>query len=238
MTDFYQPRNVALRDGLILLPQFGSPSGGTHRPLNAYALVFGERCVLFDAPLSHALPGVRRLIADGVQPVAVVLSHADLAESGDAFEAMEGELDLPIYLHPADQADARAKRLGIDWRDPTAADGPLAEMPVELIHWPGHSPGSTMLYTAEHGGILLAGDSAVAPGPMQPDGSPPLVRPPASGGVTDAEVVARWKAFDRQPLAMIAPLHGNAYVDVEPAPLLRSLWESEPMKQEVRRLVD
>ena len=49
---FYRSNTIELREGLVLLPQFGSPSGPTHRPFNAYALVFGDRCVLFDAPLA------------------------------------------------------------------------------------------------------------------------------------------------------------------------------------------
>jgi hypothetical protein len=86
MTVFYQPHSVTLAPGRVMLPQFGSASGGTHRPMNSFALVFAERCVLFDAPLAHAVPGIRKLIRDGVRPVACVLSHAEICGSGAAFD--------------------------------------------------------------------------------------------------------------------------------------------------------
>ncbi len=46
MTPFYQLPSQALTPGLILLPQFGSPSGSSHRPLIACGLTLGERGIL------------------------------------------------------------------------------------------------------------------------------------------------------------------------------------------------
>ena len=251
MTPFYHPRRQWLvgnpeTGGLVMLPQFGSPGGGTFRPLNSYALVFGEdrgrRCVLFDAPLRHAVPGVRGLVAEGVAPVACVLSHADLAGSGDAFDVLAGEFGLPLLLHPEDRHDPRARRLHLGWGDPTD-DASLEGLPVEVRHWPGHSPGSVVLYTPAFGGVLLTGDSAVGPGPMQPDGHPPLVRPPAPPppfSPTDAEVVARWRALadelaDRPPRTL-APLHGAIYADRDDVlGLIAGLVAADPMEPAVRR---
>ena len=257
MTRFYRPRRQWLvggpdAGGLVMLPQFGSPSGGTHRPLNAYALVFGpdlgRRAVLFDAPLRHAVPGVRGLIEDGIEPVCCVLSHADLAGSGDAFDALAGEFRLPLLLHPEDRHDPRARGLHLDWEDPATAfadGGAFAELPVDVLHWPGHSPGSVMLWTPRFGGVLLTGDSAVAPGPMQPDGHPPLVRPPAPGAgfaPTDAEVQDRWRDLltrwrrDGTAPRTLAPLHGEVYADVGDVPaLVEGLIAAAPMEQAVRR---
>ena len=231
-----------------MLPQFGSASGGTHRPLNAYALVFGaehgRKGVLFDAPLRHCVPGIRGLTDQGVRFVGCVLSHADLAGRGDAFDTLAGELGLPLFLHPEDRHDPRARGLMQEWEDPTdpeAFDG----LPIEVLHWPGHSPGSVMLSTPAFGGVLLTGDSAVAPGPMQPDGTPPLVRPPAPPAPfspTDAEVLDRWRALLKRWEAAggaprtLAPLHGEIYVDRDDVPaLIAGLLEAEPMTPTVRR---
>ena len=229
---FYQPRSVTVREGLVLLPQFGSASGPTHRPFNSYALVFGDRCVLLDAPVLDALPGIRRLMERGVSPVGCLLSHADLADA-DGFDAIRDEFDLPFMLHHDDRDDPRAERLGIDWQDP--AEG-LVDLPVEVIHWPGHSPGSVMLYTPGHGGVLLTGDAAVAPGPMQPEDTPPLVRPRLDAEEQDRQQLDRWRSFSRDPLTTLAPLHGNIYVDHPDVPgLIRGLIDAPPLEQVVRR---
>ena len=261
MTAFYHPRSQWLvgdldSGGLVMLPQFGSPSGGTHRPLNAYALVFGKehgrKGVLFDAPLRHCVPGIRGLMDNGVNFVGCVLSHADLAGQGDAFDTLagapsEGGLGLPLFLHPEDRHDPRARGLMQEWEDPTgafSAGGACGELPIEVLHWPGHSPGSVMLYTPAFGGVLLTGDGAIAPGPMQPDDAAPLVRPPAPPppfSPTDEEVTDRWRALLKQWDAAgsaprtLAPLHGEIYVDRDDVPaLIAGLLEADPMTSAVR----
>ena len=231
---FYNPRSLSIVEGLIKLPQFGSSSGGTQRPLNSFALCFGDRCVLFDAPVSNALPGIAKLRREGIRPVACVLSHADIAASGDAFDEL-ARMQIPLLLHPLDQTDPRAARLSLAWGDPMT-DASLADLPLEIIHWPGHSPGLVMLYTPQSGGILLTGDATVAPGPMQPDHTPPLVRTPAPTPEQDAQVVARWREFEREPLRTLAPLHGEIYADRHDiAALIAAMTQVGPMTQDVRQ---
>lgn len=261
---FYHPRRQWLAGdpdggGLVMLPQFGAPSGGTHRPFNSYALVFpassaekpgGRKAVLFDAPLRHCVPGVRGLIADGVEVVGCVLSHSDLAGAGDAFDVLVGELNLPFFLHPEDHHDPRVRGLMQEWEDPMEAceaGGPFAELPIEILHWPGHSPGSVMLYTPAFGGVLLTGESAIAPGPMQPDDAPTLQRPPAPPppfSPTDDEVQDRWRDLLRRWEAegstprTLAPLHGAIYVNRDDVPaLVTGLLAADPMTPQVRTVV-
>ena len=253
---FYHPRRQRLvgdpdAGELVMLPQFGSSSGGTHRPFNSFALVFqtdgGRKAVLFDAPLRHCVPGVRGLIDEGVEILGCVLSHADLAGAGDAFDTLAGEFELPFFLHPEDRHDPRVQGLMQEWEDPIEAcepGGPLAELPIEVLHWPGHSPGSVMLHTPAFGGVLLTGDSAIAPGPMQPDDEPPLARaeaPPPPFSPTDDEVKDRWRALlerwerDGSAPRTLAPLHGTIYSDRDDVPaLIRGMLDAEPMTPAAR----
>ena len=203
-----------------MLPQFGSPSGGTHRPLNSYALVFdgpgGRRALLFDAPLRHALPGVRGLREEGVEIVGCVLSHADLAGSGDAFDILTAEFGIPLFLHPEDRHDPRAQGVMQEWADPTAP-GAFGDLPIEILHWPGHSPGSIMLFTPRFGGVLLTGDSAIAPGPMQPDDAPPLARPPRPA----AALLAHGRGGEGPLAGAAGPLGGGRRRPPHPRPAAR-----------------
>jgi hypothetical protein len=101
-----------------------------------------------------------------------------------------------------------------------------------------------MLSTPAFGGVLLTGDSAIAPGPMQPDDAPPLARPPAPPppfSPTDEEVQDRWRALlkrwdtDGSPPRTLAPLHGEVYADTADVPaLIRSLLDAAPMTPAVR----
>ncbi|NNJ27407.1 MBL fold metallo-hydrolase [Alienimonas chondri] len=255
MTAFYHPRRQWLvgnaeEGGLAMLPQFGCGSGGTHRPFNSYALVFPvggvRKALLFDAPFRHAIPGVRGLKEEGVEILGCFVSHADLAGRGDAFDQLVAEFELPLFLHPEDRHDPRVRGLMQEWEDPIAAcgeGGPLADLPIETLHWPGHSPGSVMVYTPAFGGVLLTGDSAIAPGPMQPDDAPPLERPPAPPppfSPTDDEVCDAWRVLlkrwetDGAPRTL-APLHGEIYADTDDVPvLIRGLLKAAPMTPQVR----
>ena len=64
-----------------------------------------------------------------------------------------------------------------------------------MLHFPGHTEGSIVLYWGEHGGVVLAGDSAVAPGPQQGLDSPRLVRPPAMNAEADGNLRELWRNF-------------------------------------------
>ncbi|MFH5805531.1 MBL fold metallo-hydrolase [Alienimonas sp. DA493] len=259
MTVFSHPRRQWLlgdaeHGGLVLLPQFGAAGGRTLRPPNSYALLFppdrssgadAPRALLIDAPLRHALPGVRGLKDEGAAIVGCLLTHADLAVRGDAFDALAGEFETPFFLHPEDRHDPRVRGLMVEWEDPIEAcepGGPLAELPVEVLHWPGRTPGSVMLSTPAFGGVLLTGDSAIAPGPMQPDDALPLARPPAPPppfSPTDGQVCDAWRALLTRwetdgPPRTLAPLHGAIHVDADVPALIRGLLAAAPEEPQVR----
>ena len=222
--DFFSPDSQYLYDDLVLLPQEGAQTGGTGRPPNSYALLFDGYSVLFDAPFSYLLDEVEDLTKRGYPPGALVLSHRDLVGQGDAFETLQETYDLPVLLHPD---DVRAS-YDIDFANPLDSTL-LQEAGLEVIHFPGHTLGSVMLYGSKHGGVLLAGDSAVAPGPRQDLEPPRLERPlDPTQAMTDA-LADKWRNFDK-PLRSVCPLHGVPYVDRDDlSNIMRTLYEGEPM---------
>ncbi len=86
-----------------------------------------------------------------------------------------------------------------------------------------------MLYWQEPGGVVLAGDSTVAPGPRQGLDPPRLVRPPTMNTEADEGLREMWRTFEK-PLRTVCPLHGAVYVDRDDIEeVMRPLIEDESM---------
>ncbi len=214
---FYSAEMQPVAGPVRMLPQEGSISGGTKRPLNSYAIEIaghtGPETVLFDAPFGWVMDALDRL--HRTSPIAAhVLSHRDVAASADSFETQVERFAAPFLLHPADQAEPGPSRLSVPLGDPRQSDV-LARAGIEIIHMPGHSPGSVMLHLPAHR-ILLAGDCAVGPGPEQEPDPPRLERPKMG---EDEDVIfcdAFAQLIDRLPsLAAVLPLHGAWYLRSE-----------------------
>lgn len=229
MHSFFSPETQVLFDDLLLMPQEGASTGPTGRPPNSFAVLTGGRSILFDAPYSWVVPAVRRLRDEGYPPAALVLSHSNVAGQGDAFDVMTEEFGIPVLLHPADAAASESQRSGVEFADPQQSEV-LAGAGLEVFHFPGHTEGSIVLYWGEQGGVALAGDSAVAPGPQQGLDPPRLVRAPALNPEADEGLRELWRTFDK-PLRTVCPLHGSVYVDREDLEgIMRPLLEGESME--------
>lgn len=207
---FYASGPQRVTDRVTMLPQKGSTTGGSKRPMNSYAIRIdtgdGPRTILLDAPFSWVMDDLRARHTEA-PIVAHVLSHRDLAASGDAFAEQGDVFGAPVLLHPADRDDT-ARALPVDLRDP---GGHPALADVEVISMPGHTPGSVVLHLAGER-TLLTGDSAVGPGPEQAVRPARLQRPKMD---PDAEAVfcdAMSSLLDRLPrLDAVLPLHGAWY---------------------------
>lgn len=229
---FYSPDSQPILGPIVLLPQKGSVSGGSKRPLNSFAVLRDGYSILFDAPVSWALDGIARLADGGRPPRALVLSHRNLCSSGDAFAEIVERYGCPVLLHPADQTHPEAGEAGVAFGDPTT-DPVLADAGVEAVHVPGHTDGSIVLHLADEGGIVLAGDCAVGPGPEQSDRTRRLERP--LGAADGSDFVESWKGIvERLPIAAVLPLHGEGYLrrdvgDEAFDRIVRNIWAGEPM---------
>ena len=109
---------------------------------------------------------IRALLeAAGKRPAAVLATHGHYDHIGSAGEFC-GD-DVPFYIHEADElALTDAREWGSGFPTPatpvkdvrTVADGDVLELAgfrIEVLHTPGHTPGSVCFQAAEH---LLSGD--------------------------------------------------------------------------------
>ncbi len=105
--------------------------------------------------------------------LAVICTHGH-ARHVAAAPAVAAAGEAPVFLHPADMLAWQEARLGAD---PEAGMEPggifeVSDVALEVLHTPGHSPGSVSLYCEELG-LVLSGDALLADGPGQHDGEYP-----------------------------------------------------------------
>jgi hydroxyacylglutathione hydrolase len=158
----------------VLIRSFPAGAFGT----NCYAIAPGpgSECVVVDPGMDAVGPLGEMLAADGLKPVAVVLTHGHLDHTFSVLPVCSG-YDIPAYLHPADSgmladpARWHGPQLaplmrGLALPDPDDVlpldDGTvlsLAGVELTVRHAPGHTQGSVVfsLDLGEAPG-LLAGD--------------------------------------------------------------------------------
>ena len=105
--------------------------------------------------------------------VAVICTHGHREHAAAAVEVADRD-EAPVALHPADRLFWRELHSGGD-PDIEMEDGGIfevADVALEVIHAPGHSPGSVVLY-CEDLGAVFAGDALAATGPVPHDGGFP-----------------------------------------------------------------
>lgn len=105
-----------------------------------------------------------------VELTAIVLTHAHLDHVG-AVEELRKRANVPVYLHPADnpllaQVARYGQMFGVRIDPVAPAEHELAHgdtvrfgnVSLQVLHTPGHSPGSVCLYAAADQ-VLIAGDT-------------------------------------------------------------------------------
>jgi glyoxylase-like metal-dependent hydrolase (beta-lactamase superfamily II) len=97
-----------------------------------------------------------------LQPEAVLLTHGHFDHVG-AVAALAAEVGCPVYLHPAEQQLPPMMTAGAIPFTHTYGEGDrltLAGIELQVLHTPGHTPGSVCLLA--NGQYLFSGDTLFA----------------------------------------------------------------------------
>ncbi len=103
--------------------------------------------------------------------LAVICTHGHARHVAAAFDVADRD-EAQIALHDADRLAWREVHPGKepDIRMENGGTFDIADVTLEVIHAPGHSPGSVGLYCEELG-VLFSGDVVSADGPVPHQGS-------------------------------------------------------------------
>ncbi|HTU72298.1 MAG TPA: MBL fold metallo-hydrolase [Trebonia sp.] len=104
--------------------------------------------------------------------LAVICTHGHAAHTGAAFEVAERD-EAPVALHRSDRGawrTAHDEEPEIDMDHGGTFE--VADVSLEVIHTPGHSPGSVSLYCSDLEAVFT-GDALLANGPAAHDGDFP-----------------------------------------------------------------
>lgn len=137
-------------------------TAGAAATCNTWLIGDGEEVIVID-PGSDA---EAVLAAAGDRDIlAVICTHGHASHVTAALE-VAGRDDSPVALHPEDLLPWREAHGDAD-PDIEMAEGGIFEVSdvaLEVIHTPGHSPGSVSLY-CEDLAVVCSGDALVAAGP-------------------------------------------------------------------------
>lgn len=165
----------------------------------------GSRQALVIDPGMPAPEILEFIRARRLEVLAILNTHGHYDHvGGDAFLA--ATLSVPVYIHRADRKlAALTTGPGIRFTDlPAKGKLALGKLEVEVIHTPGHSPGSVCLRIGE---ILFSGDTLFAGGVGKPYGNNPSRR--EAGLRLEVENIRRL-LLTLPPLTRVYPGHGDA----------------------------
>jgi glyoxylase-like metal-dependent hydrolase (beta-lactamase superfamily II) len=137
---------------------------------NAWLIGDGEEVIVID-PGEEAAP-VLDAVGDR-EILAVICTHGHAAHTAGALAVAERD-ESPVALHPKDR---------LHWREAHADEMPeidmeaggafeVSDVTLEVLHTPGHTPGSVSLF-CEDLGVVFTGDALLAAGPCTHEGSYP-----------------------------------------------------------------
>lgn len=139
-----------------------SLDGGTWEVENN-VWVIGDDAEVVVVDAAHSAEPIIAAVGDR-RVVAVLCTHGHDDHVTVAPQLGE-QLDAPVLLHPADEVLWSMTHPGVDHGELT--DGQriqVAGTEIQVLHTPGHSPGSSCLYLPE-AGVLCTGDTLFAGGP-------------------------------------------------------------------------
>ena len=163
----------------------------------SYALLRGDQMILVDAVHQATRAAVDRW-RERYTPVALFLTHSDLISQAFGPMSKVAEwIEAPVLIHSQD-------RNGQAIQPVEEAEELLAQHQLRYFHVPGHTPGSSLLYT-EAEQFLFVGDAAVGNN-YEKEATSFTHAPISSSDWTTFE--RAWKAVN-VPVRGLFPLHGQ-----------------------------
>jgi glyoxylase-like metal-dependent hydrolase (beta-lactamase superfamily II) len=137
---------------------------------NAWVIGDDEEVIVVD-PGEDAAP-VLEMVGDR-EILAVICTHGHAAHSGAAPALAERD-EAPVALHPRDRLAWREAHRDVLPEIEMEQDGAfeVADVTLEVLHTPGHTPGSVSIY-CEDLGVVFTGDALGAGGPCPHEGEYP-----------------------------------------------------------------
>jgi len=175
---------------------------------NTFIIINSGKALIMDASNYYLSGPIKQVIGSELEVAGFIYSHSHVVANGNYIPAFKKEFDVPFFLHPKDQVYFN----GFEFTDPV--NHPLLnDFNIEVLHFPGHTPGHIMLYNSENGGLLLTGDAAMGPTDEQTNnGIERLIRVPARLSYDDELIRQNWLHFNKQ-VAHVAPYHGSIYIN-------------------------
>jgi glyoxylase-like metal-dependent hydrolase (beta-lactamase superfamily II) len=152
------------------IDNFSAPAPDGSGPVNAWIVGDDEEVIVIDPGPDAA--GLLDAVGDR-EVLAVICTHGHADHVAAALEVAERD-EAPVALHPKDRPLWRETHPGEE-ADIEMEDGgvfEVADVRLEVVYTPGHTPGSVCLY-CEDLGAVFTGHVMLADGPAPQDGEYP-----------------------------------------------------------------
>ncbi|MBU4054599.1 MAG: MBL fold metallo-hydrolase [Proteobacteria bacterium] len=144
---------ILVEDGKLKIIKLSLGPYGT----NSYVIICEKtmESIIIDAP--GEIEKVKAALA-GTRPKCILMTHSHMDHTGGLVQ-LKKDLAVPMASHPAEASGLPVKP-DMDLNQGDALD--FGEISFQVLHTPGHTPGSVCLYTA---GVLISGDTLFPGGP-------------------------------------------------------------------------
>ncbi len=140
---------------------------------NCYVVINDEtkECFIID-PGASGKQLAEKIRQDGLEPVAVLLTHGHFDHAGAA-KTLKDEFDISVYAHEAEADTLKDPQKNVSWmvncKESYEADIflkdeeiiKLAGFDIKVLHTPGHTEGGCCYYIAEED-VVFTGDTLFA----------------------------------------------------------------------------